>query len=244
MEERVCHWTSFRRLSRWHTCLGNTYHSLNWIEANRLYCHGGPAFLPSASCRPASCRPASCRSASCRSACLRSACHPVLHAVLTAALIAGVLFSSTRIQHMAILSTLLILLFGIRMNQGCCATTFEGQPTLTQLGKALYLQHDNPSLSDKTFEEILVSNLTFLQLLRVAALSFFPVKYFEGSHEHGVHCDRSQIFPGSVGACSEQMIECIRSIVCEHVAMVIPMRVTSDDTVIDDVDRHVQESVK
>jgi len=102
----------------------------------------------------------------------------ILHAVLTAALIAGVLFSSTRIQHIAILSTLLILLFGIRINRGCCATSFEGTPTLTQLGKALYLQHDDPSLSDKTFEEILVSNLAFLQILRVAVLSILPVKEF------------------------------------------------------------------
>jgi hypothetical protein len=101
-----------------------------------------------------------------------------LHAALTAVLVAGVLFSSTRIQHVAILSTLLILLFGIRMNRGCCATFFEGRPTLSQLGKAMYLQEDEPSVSDRTFEEILVSNLTFLQILRVAALSAFPVKEF------------------------------------------------------------------
>jgi hypothetical protein len=100
----------------------------------------------------------------------------VLHAALTAALVAGVLFSSTRIQHVAILSTLLILLFGIRINRGCCATSFEEPPTLSQMGKALYLQHGDPSLSDETFEEILVSNLTFLQLLRIAALSTLPIK--------------------------------------------------------------------
>ena len=97
----------------------------------------------------------------------------VLHAALTAVLVAGVLFSSTRIQHMAILSTLLILLFGIRMNGGCCVTHFEGRPTLTQLEKAMYLQHDEPSLSDKTFEEILVCNLAWLHIVRVLA---FPVK--------------------------------------------------------------------
>jgi hypothetical protein len=101
-----------------------------------------------------------------------------LHAALTAALVAGVLFSSTRIQHIAILSTLLILLFCIRFNRGCWLTFLEGRPTLSQLGKAMYLQQDEPSLSDRTFEEILVSNLTFLQILRVAALSAFPVKEF------------------------------------------------------------------
>lgn len=99
----------------------------------------------------------------------------VLHAALTAVLVAGVLFSSTRIQHIAILSTLLILLFGIRLNGGCCVTHFEGQPALTQLEKAMYLQHDEPSLTDKTFEEILVCNLAWLHIVRVLG---FPLKDF------------------------------------------------------------------
>jgi hypothetical protein len=102
----------------------------------------------------------------------------IAHAFLTAALVAGVLFSATRTQHIAILSTLLILLFGIRMNGGCCATFFEGKPTLSAMGKAFYLREEVPTLTDATFEEILVSNLTFLHIMRIAALSLFPMKEF------------------------------------------------------------------
>ena len=98
-----------------------------------------------------------------------------VHAVLALALIAGVLFSSTRIQHMAILSTLLIVLFSIRMNGGASS---ESIPTLSDLGIALFLREDTPSLTNATFEEILVSSLTFLHILRIAFLSVFPVKKF------------------------------------------------------------------
>ena len=94
------------------------------------------------------------------------------HAFLTLALVLGVLFSDTRIQHIAILSTLLILLFGIRYNKGCCLTSFEQNSdklTLTEVGQAFYLRDD--VVEDRVFEEILVANLTLLHLIRIAVYS-------------------------------------------------------------------------
>lgn len=99
------------------------------------------------------------------------------HAFLTLALVLGVLFSDTRIQHIAILSTLLILLFGIRYNKGCCLTSFEQNSdklTLTEVGQAFYLRDD--VVEDRVFEEILVANLTLLHLIRIAAYSVTLLK--------------------------------------------------------------------
>jgi len=103
-----------------------------------------------------------------------------VHALLTAALIIGVLFSNTRTQHITILITLVVILFGIRHNKGCFLTPYEiisGKPTLSELGKAFYIQDPHHGVSDATFEEILVSNLTFLLVLRIAVYSIFPINH-------------------------------------------------------------------
>jgi len=101
------------------------------------------------------------------------------HALLALALVVGVLFSNTKTQHIAILITLVVLLFGIRYNDGCCVTPLEGNdknPTLSAMGKAFYLRdaEDAASVRDAVFEELVVANLTFLHLLRIAASSILP----------------------------------------------------------------------
>jgi len=100
------------------------------------------------------------------------------HFLLCSALVLGVLFSETRTQQLAILGTLVIVFFGIRYNRGCFVTaleTAEGKPSLTELGKALYLRDWN-SVANPIFEEILVANLLFLQILRILACSILPIK--------------------------------------------------------------------
>ena len=100
-----------------------------------------------------------------------------LHAFLTLLVSLGVLFSRTRIQHVSILIVLLVLLFGIRHNKGCFLTPCEhktDKPTLSQLGQAFYLR--DGTVEDAVFEEILVANLTFLHLLRIASYSVLPLK--------------------------------------------------------------------
>jgi len=102
----------------------------------------------------------------------------VFHVFLTAALTIGVLFSNTKTQHIAILIALLIILFGIRYNKGCFLTPYEGSPetpTLSDLGKAFYLQDPHHGVSDAAFEEILVANLTFLHIVRIAVSSVLPI---------------------------------------------------------------------
>ena len=100
------------------------------------------------------------------------------HAILALAVIVGVLFSSTYTQHITILITLLVILFGIRFYKGCFMTQWEvgNKPTLTQIGKALYIHNPADEPSDAVFEEILVSSLVFLHLVRVAASSVLPLK--------------------------------------------------------------------
>ena len=102
----------------------------------------------------------------------------IAHVLLTAALTIGVLFSNTKTQHIAILIALLIILFGVRYNKGCFLTPCEGgpeTPTLSELGKAFYLQDPHHGVSDAAFEEILVANLTFLHIVRIAVSSVFPI---------------------------------------------------------------------
>lgn len=100
------------------------------------------------------------------------------HFLLCSALVLGVLFSETRTQQLAILATLVIVFFGIRFNRGCFVTAWEGaegKPSLTELGKALYLRNWD-SVPNPVFEEILVANLLFLQILRILANSVLPIK--------------------------------------------------------------------
>jgi hypothetical protein len=100
------------------------------------------------------------------------------HFLLCSALVLGVLFSETRTQQLAILGTLVIVFFGVRFNRGCFVTaleTSEDKPSLTELGKALYLRDWN-SVTNPVFEEILVANLLFLQILRILACSILPIK--------------------------------------------------------------------
>jgi hypothetical protein len=99
-----------------------------------------------------------------------------VHGLLTLALVVGVLFSNTRTQHIALLITLVCILFGIRYNKGCFLTwveEVEEKPTLSELGKAFYLR--DCDVDTAVFEEILVANLTFLLLLRIAAYSVLPL---------------------------------------------------------------------
>jgi len=102
----------------------------------------------------------------------------VVHAALTLAVVIGVLFSSTRTQHITILITLLVILFGIRLHKGCFLTHWEvgNKPTLSQVGKAFYIRDPAAEPSDAVFEEILVANLVFLHLIRIAAHSVLPLK--------------------------------------------------------------------
>lgn len=100
-----------------------------------------------------------------------------LHFLLCGAVVLGVLFSVSRTQQVAILAILVILLFGIRQANGCCVTPFEqteGKPSLTEMGKALYLR-DWTSVASPVFEEILVANLLFLQIIRILSSSVLPV---------------------------------------------------------------------
>jgi hypothetical protein len=98
----------------------------------------------------------------------------VFHVLLTAALTVGVLFSNTKTQHIAILIALIIILFGVRYNKGCFLTSCESspeKPTLSDLEKAFYLQDSHHGVSDAAFEEIIVANLTFLHIVRIAVFS-------------------------------------------------------------------------
>jgi len=102
----------------------------------------------------------------------------VVHVLFTAALTVGVLFSNTKTQHIAILIALIIILFGVRYNKGCFLTSCESspeKPTLSELGKAFYLQDPQHGVSDAALEEILIANLTFLHIVRIAVSSVFSV---------------------------------------------------------------------
>lgn len=102
----------------------------------------------------------------------------VLHGFLTVSLVIGVLFSKSTIQMVSIVSCLLIILFMIRQNEGCFLTQYEmapEKPTLTDMGLAFSLK-DSAKVVPKHFEEIVVSNLLLIQLIRMISSSILPIE--------------------------------------------------------------------
>ena len=101
--------------------------------------------------------------------------YTIVHALLTLVLVQGVLFSNTMIQMVAVLSCLLILLFMIRQFDGCFLTSFEGEPALSDIGIVLSLGKEQ-TIQKRQFEEILVSNLLQIHLIKMISLSILPIK--------------------------------------------------------------------
>jgi hypothetical protein len=103
-----------------------------------------------------------------------------VHGTLALTVVLGVLFSSTPTQHITILIILLIILFCTRLQKGCFLTHWEAgnKLTLSQLGKAFYIQDPASEPSDAIFEEIVYANLVFLHLVRIAAYSLLPKAVF------------------------------------------------------------------
>ena len=102
----------------------------------------------------------------------------ILHAVLTIVMVLGVVFSKTVFAQCTILFTLLVILFLIRYNDGCFVTKwekFESKPTLTDMGRAYSLKEDT-KISERHYEEIVVSNLLLIHIIKMIAASILPLE--------------------------------------------------------------------
>jgi len=110
-----------------------------------------------------------------------------LHGFLTLSLVIGVLFSKSIVQMVSIVSCLLIILCMIRLNDGCFLTQYEKgdeKVTLTDMGLAFSIK-DTTKVMPKHFEEIVVSNLLLIQLIRMLSLSILPIEMmFETTYEY------------------------------------------------------------
>ena len=101
----------------------------------------------------------------------------ILHAVLTIVMVLGVVFSKTVFAQFTILSALLVILFLIRYNDGCFVTKWEkfaSKPTLTDMGRAYSLKEDT-KISERHYEEIVVSNLLLIHLIKMIGHSILPL---------------------------------------------------------------------
>ena len=101
----------------------------------------------------------------------------ILHAVLCAAMVIGVLFSRTRIAKGAVLGSLMLLFIGIRFFRGCAmddAEVCENKPTLAEMGMATTIK-DYKAASIYDFEQAVVGNLLIIHLIKIYALSIYPV---------------------------------------------------------------------
>ena len=102
----------------------------------------------------------------------------IMHGVLSLVLVLGVLFSTTNIQMVSILSCLILILLGIRLFDGCWVTQYEVAPdkmTLTDFGKAFSLHNSPDAISNRKYEEIIVANLLFIQMIKMFSLSILPL---------------------------------------------------------------------
>jgi hypothetical protein len=100
----------------------------------------------------------------------------IVHALLCAAMVIGVLFSRTRIAKGAILATLMLLFIGIRFFRACAMDTFEvceNKPTLADIGMAISVK-DYKQASTYDFEQAVVGNLLIIHLIKIYAVSIYP----------------------------------------------------------------------
>jgi uncharacterized membrane protein len=101
----------------------------------------------------------------------------IIHALLCAAMVVGVLFSRTRVAQGAILATLMLLFIGIRFFHGCAMDTFEvrdDKPTLADMGMAMSIKNYKVA-STYDFEQAVVGNLLIIHLIKIYVLSIYPV---------------------------------------------------------------------
>ena len=81
----------------------------------------------------------------------------------------------------AVLASLILILLGIRMFQGCWLTQYEVAPekmTLTDYGKAFSLHTYTDTISNHNYEEIIVANLLFVHFIKMFTLLIFPLDMF------------------------------------------------------------------
>ena len=101
----------------------------------------------------------------------------IVHALLCVTMVIGVLFSRTRIAKGAVLGTLMLLFIGIRFFRGCAmddAEVCENKPTLAEMGMATTIK-DYKTASIYDFEQAVVGNLLIIHLIKIYALSIYPV---------------------------------------------------------------------
>jgi hypothetical protein len=104
----------------------------------------------------------------------------ILHGILCVVMVVGVIYSRTRIAQGAVLATLLLIFFGIRMFRGCAMDSWEicdDKPILADMGMALTIQ-DYKHTDIYTYEQIAVGNLVIIHLIQIFVQSVVPVERF------------------------------------------------------------------
>jgi len=102
----------------------------------------------------------------------------IAHAALSIAMVYGVLFTRTPISQAAVLATLALIFFGIRIYNGCLMDRFElcnNKPILAEIGRALITRSDSQQ-SIYQYEETVVGNLLVIHLIKIFALSIYPME--------------------------------------------------------------------
>lgn len=101
----------------------------------------------------------------------------VIHAFLCVVMVLGVVFSKTRISQGAVLASLMLLFIGIRLF-GTCIMDFtevcENKPILADIGAAMIIK-DHCNTSKYEYEQAVVGSLLVVHLIKIYALSIYPV---------------------------------------------------------------------
>ena len=99
----------------------------------------------------------------------------VVHLLLCLFVAYGVLFSDTPETAFAVLALLTVLLLLIRLLKGCLLTPMEEMIGTSVMGRAFMLK-DYKTTSVPTTEEIAVSSILLLQVIRLYTLLINPAK--------------------------------------------------------------------
>ena len=101
----------------------------------------------------------------------------IVHALLCAVMVMGVLFSKTPVSLGAVLAILMLLFIGIRLF-GTCIMDFteecENKPILADIGAAMIVK-DHKTMSKYEYEQAVVGSLLVVHLIKIYALSIYPV---------------------------------------------------------------------
>jgi len=102
----------------------------------------------------------------------------ILHALLCAVMIFGVIYSKTPISQGAVLVVLMLMFIGIRTFKTCVLhgpEECENKPTIADFGAAVLIE-DYKRMPKYDHEQSVVGTLLFMQLFKIYCESIYPIE--------------------------------------------------------------------